>query len=112
LSQRFAKLRCNPIVYLFSSGEQLLSEVLTLAFRNCPTVCVSRWWAGRDSLREQKKLEARKMPENGAESHQSAARFVGVRFVAPDSLAVKDLPAKRLTRLLHETLTLAITKKL
>jgi hypothetical protein len=42
-----------------------------------PTVCVSRWWAGRDSLREQKKLEARKMLENGAESHQSAARFVG-----------------------------------
>jgi hypothetical protein len=41
------------------------------------TVCVSRWWAGRDSLREQEKPEARKMPENGAESHQSAARFVG-----------------------------------
>jgi len=30
-----------------------------------------------DSLREQKKLEARKMLENAAESHQSAARFVG-----------------------------------
>jgi hypothetical protein len=42
-----------------------------------PTVCVSRWWAGWDSLREQKKPEARKMLENGAESHQSAARFVG-----------------------------------
>jgi hypothetical protein len=41
------------------------------------TVCVSRWWAGRDSLREQKKPEARKMLENGAESHQSAARCVG-----------------------------------
>ena len=41
-----------------------------------PTVCVSRWWAGRDSLREQKKPEARKMLENAAESHQSAARFV------------------------------------
>jgi hypothetical protein len=40
------------------------------------TVCVSRWWAGRDSLREQEKPEARKMLENGAESHQSAARFV------------------------------------
>jgi hypothetical protein len=45
------------------------------------TVCVSRWWAGRDSLREQKKLEARKMLENGAESHQSAARFVGLLTV-------------------------------
>jgi len=42
-----------------------------------PTVCVSRWWAGRDSLREQKKPEARKTLENGDESHQSAARFVG-----------------------------------
>jgi hypothetical protein len=37
---------------------------------------------GRDEtkLREQEKLEARKMPENGAESRQSAARFVGRRF--------------------------------
>jgi len=45
-----------------------------------PTACVSRWWAGRDSLREQKKPEARKMLENAAESHQSAARFVGRAF--------------------------------
>jgi len=43
----------------------------------CLTVCVSRWWAGWDSAGEQEKPEARKMPENGAESHQSAARFVG-----------------------------------
>jgi hypothetical protein len=43
----------------------------------CPTVCVSRWWAGWDSAGEQEKLEARKMLENAAESHQSAARFVG-----------------------------------
>jgi hypothetical protein len=42
-----------------------------------PTVCVSRWWAGVDSAGEQEKLEARKMLENGDESHQSAARFVG-----------------------------------
>jgi len=41
-----------------------------------PTVCVSRWWAGVDSAGEQEKPEARKMLENGAESHQSAARFV------------------------------------
>jgi hypothetical protein len=45
-----------------------------------PTVCISRWWAGWDSAGEQEKPEARKMPENGAESHQSAARFVG-RFL-------------------------------
>jgi hypothetical protein len=30
-----------------------------------------------DSAGEQKNPEARKMPKNGAESHQSAARFVG-----------------------------------
>jgi hypothetical protein len=48
------------------------------------TVCVSRWWAGRDSLREQKKPEARKMLENGAESHQSAARFVGTLLTFKD----------------------------
>jgi hypothetical protein len=34
-------------------------------------------WAGADSLREQKKPEARKMLENAAESHLSGARFVG-----------------------------------
>jgi hypothetical protein len=31
---------------------------------------------GWDSTRKQKKLRARKLLENGAESHQSAARFV------------------------------------
>jgi len=37
---------------------------------------------GRDEIRfeSRKKPEARKMPENAAESHQSAARFVG-RFL-------------------------------
>jgi hypothetical protein len=34
-------------------------------------------WAGVDNAWEQKKLEARKMLENGAESHTSGARFVG-----------------------------------
>jgi len=33
-------------------------------------------WAGVDSAWEQKKLEARKMPVNRAESHSSAARLV------------------------------------
>jgi hypothetical protein len=44
------------------------------------TVCVSRWWAGVDSAWEQGKPEARKTLENAAESHQSAARFVGQFF--------------------------------
>ena len=43
---------------------------------NRPTVCVTCVWAGVDSAWEQKKLEARKMPENAAESHTSGARFV------------------------------------
>ena len=46
-----------------------------------PTVCVTCVWAGVDSAWEQKKLEARKMLENAAESHTSGARFVGRRFV-------------------------------
>jgi hypothetical protein len=41
------------------------------------TVCVTCVWAGVDNAWEQKKLEARKMLENAAESHTSGARFVG-----------------------------------
>jgi len=33
-------------------------------------------WAGVDSVWEQKKLEARKVLENAADSHTSGARFV------------------------------------
>jgi len=36
---------------------------------NRPTACVTRKWAGMDSAWEQKKLEARKILENGGESH-------------------------------------------
>jgi hypothetical protein len=44
-----------------------------------PTVCVTCVWAGVDSLWEQKKLEARKILENAAESHTSGARCVSLR---------------------------------
>jgi hypothetical protein len=74
------------------------------------TVCVSRWWAGWDSLREQKKPEARKMPENAAESHQSAARFVGTLLTCKTHCLKKDTTAE-LLKLLHEPLALATTKK-
>ena len=37
-------------------------------------------WGGLGRGREQKKLEARKMLENAAESPASSARFVGWRF--------------------------------
>jgi hypothetical protein len=40
------------------------------------TVCVTGRWAGVDSASEQEKLEARKMLENGDESHLSRARGV------------------------------------
>jgi len=36
-----------------------------------PTVCVTGGWAGRDSLWEAEKLEARKMLENAPESPAS-----------------------------------------
>jgi hypothetical protein len=40
-------------------------------------ICISGGWVGVDSVWEQEKLEARKMLENGGESHLSSARFVG-----------------------------------
>jgi len=39
-------------------------------------VCFSSGGAGADSAWEQEKLEARKMPENGDQSHLSSARCV------------------------------------
>ena len=44
---------------------------------DCLTVCVTGAGAGMDNAWEQKKLEARKMPEKAAESPASSARFVG-----------------------------------
>jgi hypothetical protein len=46
--------------------------------RSQPTVCATGAGAGVDSAWEQKKLEARKLPENAAESPASSARFVGL----------------------------------
>ncbi|MEK6753663.1 MAG: hypothetical protein AABZ00_15515, partial [Chloroflexota bacterium] len=53
----------------------------TLVGKDGLTVCVSGLWARVDSIREQKNIEARKLLENRAESHKSAARFVGTLFV-------------------------------
>ena len=47
--------------------------------------------AGVDSVREQEKLEARKMPENAAESHTSGARFVGTLFECKCFMFLKEL---------------------
>jgi hypothetical protein len=44
------------------------------------TVCVTGAGAGVDSVWEQKKLEARKLLENAAESPASSARYVGRFF--------------------------------
>jgi hypothetical protein len=48
-------------------------------------------WAGWDSVREQEKLEARKMLENAAESHTSGARFVGRFWVTRTLLDFRGL---------------------
>jgi len=45
------------------------------------TACVTGGGAGVDNVREQEKLEARKMLENATESPPSSARFVGARSV-------------------------------
>jgi len=51
---------------------------------------------GRDEIRfeSRKKPEARKMLENGAESHQSAARFVRQPLRLPKRWLKKDTTAK------------------
>jgi len=46
-------------------------------------------WAGVDSVWEQKKLEARKILENAAESPASSARFVGTLFIIQNYLMVE-----------------------
>jgi hypothetical protein len=63
-----------------------------------------------DSAGEQEKPEARKMPENAAESHQSAARFVGTLLTCKTHCLKKNTTAE-LLKLLHEPLTLARTQK-
>jgi hypothetical protein len=62
-----------------------------------------------DSAGEQEKPEARKMPENAAESHQSAARFVRRFRVAPDSLT-KSESHNLLDNILQRTHSLATPK--
>jgi len=51
-------------------------------------------WGGRGLCWEQKKLEARKMLENAAESHTSGARFVGREL--EDSTTILVAPHNRL----------------
>jgi len=53
----------------------------------CPTACVSGVWASEENIREQEKLEARKMLAVGAaDSHKSIARFVGQCLFSKDNL--------------------------
>jgi hypothetical protein len=47
-------------------------------------------WGGRESAWEQRKLEARKMLENAAESPASSARFVGQPPRLPKRRLKKD----------------------
>jgi hypothetical protein len=58
-----------------------LTEASLAALKaRCPTARVTGAGVGVDSVWEQEKLEARKMPENAAESPASSARFVGLLF--------------------------------
>jgi hypothetical protein len=68
-------------------------------------------WAGVDNAWEQEKLEARKMPENGAESPASSARCVRRTHQTPTFLAENELQT-HLDKILYITKTLARTKKL
>jgi len=54
----------------------LLLEFYLVVYRACLTACVTGAGAGVDSAWEQRKLEARKMLENGDESHLTSARCV------------------------------------
>jgi hypothetical protein len=78
-----------------SQNETYDSKMVLHLHLGCLTVCVTRKWAGVDSVREQRKLEARKLLKKAAESHLSGARFVSLRFVVPDSLTCKR-PARKL----------------
>jgi hypothetical protein len=49
--------------------------MIDLPFKR-PTACVTGRWAGVDNVWKQRKPEARKLLENGGESHLSSARFV------------------------------------
>jgi len=56
------------------------------------TACVSRWWAGRESLRDVEKARSQKKPVSRDESHQSAARFVGTLLNCKTHSPKKILP--------------------
>jgi hypothetical protein len=68
---------------------------LLYQFTQRPTVCVTRAGAGVDKVWEQKKLEARKILENAAESHTSGARFVGL-FLFCKTLCLSKTAQSRL----------------
>jgi len=67
--------------YRLNPKTQTSEKRLKYSARERPTVCVTGAGAGVDNVWEQKKLEARKMLENAAESPASSARFVGLLFI-------------------------------
>jgi hypothetical protein len=71
---------CHRVLWLIKPHDRAF-VVKFPAFSTVSTAGVTRKWAGVDSVWEQKKIEARKMLENAAESHTSGARFVGQHFV-------------------------------
>ena len=73
--------------------------------------CITCVWAGWDSVREQKKLEARKLLENAAESHTSGACFVRQPARLPEPLPKKTTPPTH-AKILHAILIFTKTQKL
>jgi len=55
-------------------------------------------WAGVDNAWEQKKLEARKMPVNRADSHTSGARFVGTLLTLRLTCIYQPSTSSRISR--------------
>ena len=78
--------------------------------RNCPTVCVTGGWAGRDNAREQENAEARKNAwKSGRLPHVQCTlcwkALRKTRWLKTRTATIK------LRRLLHELSSLARTKK-
>ena len=72
------KIPCCQIVIQLLVFDSVHSNLKNNPDTSRPTVCVTGAGAGVDSAWEQKKLEARKMLENAAESPASSARFVSL----------------------------------
>jgi hypothetical protein len=77
----------------------------------CPTVGVTRKWAGVDAVWEREKLEAAKKAKKRPDSHLSGARIVRRTHRTPTDLPENEHQC-HLDKILLTTKTLATTEKL